>query len=147
LCLGIWSEWFWHNCIPRMFLGIGAERLQDVTFYNVEMKTTNLSLGKLKYLERYHLLPSQGIFQNIVVIISLYCFEMCEKFAFLTDSTFCKWSELVLHTLVYSVGHTHGLRTALCFHLWVSLVTVSTCYWIVIFPVVHNKLKKIWICP
>jgi hypothetical protein len=51
-----------------MCLGIGAERLQDVTFYNVEMKTTNLSLGTLKYLERYHLLPSQGILQNIMGI-------------------------------------------------------------------------------
>jgi len=48
-----------------MFLGIRTERLQDVTFYNVEMKTTNLSLGTLKYLERYRLLPSQGIFQNM----------------------------------------------------------------------------------
>jgi hypothetical protein len=43
------------------FLGKRADRMQDVTFYNVAMKTTNLSLGTLKYLERYHLLPSQGI--------------------------------------------------------------------------------------
>ncbi|PNF14800.1 hypothetical protein B7P43_G07017 [Cryptotermes secundus] len=40
--------------------GKQADRMQDVTFYNVAMKTTNLSLGTLKYLERYHLLPSQG---------------------------------------------------------------------------------------
>jgi hypothetical protein len=58
-----------------LFLGIGAERLQDVTFYNMEMKTTNLSLGTLKYLERYHLLPSQGIFQNIVGIFPYIVFR------------------------------------------------------------------------
>jgi hypothetical protein len=46
-----------------MFLGKRTDRMQDVTFYNVAMKTTNLSLGTLKYLERYHLLPSQGIVQ------------------------------------------------------------------------------------
>jgi hypothetical protein len=45
-----------------MVLGKGADRLQDLTFYNVAMKTTNLSLGTMKYLERYHLLPSEGIF-------------------------------------------------------------------------------------
>jgi len=61
-----------------MFLGIVAERLQDVTFYNVEMKTTNLSLGTLKYLERYRLLPSQGIFQNIVGIFR-YIVLRCVK--------------------------------------------------------------------
>jgi hypothetical protein len=49
-----------------MFLGKQADRMQDVTFYNVAMKTTNLSLGTLKYLERYHLLPSQGIIQYSV---------------------------------------------------------------------------------
>jgi hypothetical protein len=49
-----------------MFSGKQADRMQDVTFYNVAMKTTNLSLGTLKYLERYHLLPSQGIIQYTV---------------------------------------------------------------------------------
>jgi hypothetical protein len=49
-----------------MFLGKEADRMKDLTFYSVAMKTTNLSLGKVKYLERYHLLPSQGIFHYIM---------------------------------------------------------------------------------
>jgi hypothetical protein len=49
-----------------MFLGKGADRMQDLRFCNVAMKTTNLSLGTVKYLERYHLLPSKGIVQYIM---------------------------------------------------------------------------------